>query len=200
MNSSNVVWHNATITRARRNQHNNHKSAVLWFTGLSGSGKSTLAHAVEEELYQMGSRTFVLDGDNVRYGLNGDLGFSDKDRKENLRRIGEVSKLFIEAGIIVLTAFISPFREERKKVRSMMPHGDFIEIYVECPIKICESRDVKGLYQKARDGEIDQFTGISSPYEPPDAQELTINTSQETLKESTMKILNLLKERGILHV
>jgi len=200
MNSSNVVWHNATITRARRNQHNNHKSAVLWFTGLSGSGKSTLAHAVEEELYQMGSRTFVLDGDNVRHGLNGDLGFSDKDRKENLRRIGEVSKLFIEAGIIVLTAFISPFREERKKVRSMMPHGDFIEIYVECPIKICESRDVKGLYQKARDGEIDQFTGISSPYEPPDAQELTINTSQETLKESTMKILNLLKERGILHV
>ena len=117
-----------------------------------------------------------------------------------VRRIGEVSKLFIEAGIIVLTAFISPFREERKKVRSMMPHGDFIEIYVECPIKICESRDVKGLYQKARDGEIDQFTGISSPYEPPDAQELTINTSQETLKESTMKILNLLKERGILHV
>jgi len=200
MNSSNVVWHNATITRARRNQHNNHKSAVLWFTGLSGSGKSTLAHAVEEELYQMGSRTFVLDGDNVRHGLNGDLGFSDKDRKENLRRIGEVSKLFIEAGIIVLTAFISPFREERRKVRSMMPHGDFIEIYVECPIKICESRDVKGLYQKARDGEIDQFTGISSPYEPPDAQELTINTSQETLKESTMKILNLLKERGILHV
>ena len=200
MNSSNVVWHNATITRARRNQHNNHKSAVLWFTGLSGSGKSTLAHAVEEELYQMGSRTFVLDGDNVRHGLNGDLGFSDKDRKENLRRIGEVSKLFIEAGIIVLTAFISPFREERRKVRSMMPHGDFTEIYVECPIKICESRDVKGLYQKARDGEIDQFTGISSPYEPPDAQELTINTSQETLKESTMKILNLLKERGILHV
>ena len=200
MNSSNVVWHNATITRARRNQHNNHKSAVLWFTGLSGSGKSTLAHAVEEELYQMGSRTFVLDGDNVRHGLNGDLGFSDKDRKENLRRIGEVSKLFIEAGIIVLTAFISPFREERRKVRSMMPHGDFIEIYVECPIKVCESRDVKGLYQKARDGEIDQFTGISSPYEPPDAQELTINTSQETLKESTMKILNLLKERGILHV
>jgi len=195
--SSDVVWHHATVTRDRRNQQNNHKSVVLWFTGLSGSGKSTLAHAVEEELHQMGCRTFVLDGDNVRHGLNGDLSFSDKDRKENLRRIGEVSKLFIEAGTIVLTAFISPFRDERRKVRSMMPHGDFLEIYVDCPIEVCESRDVKGLYQKARDGEINQFTGISSPYEPPEAQELTVNTSQETLKESAIKVLNLLKERGI---
>jgi len=196
-NRTNIVWHHATVTRDRRNQQNNHKSVVLWFTGLSGSGKSTLAHAVEEELYQMGCRTFVLDGDNVRHGLSGDLSFSDKDRKENLRRIGEVSKLFIEAGTIVLTAFISPFREERRKVRSMMPHGDFIEIYIDCPIEVCESRDVKGLYQKARDGEISQFTGISSPYEPPKAQELTVNTSQETLKESTIKILRLLNERGI---
>ena len=195
--STDIVWHHATVTRGRRNQQNNHKSVVLWFTGLSGSGKSTLAHAVEEELHQMGCRTFVLDGDNVRHGLSGDLSFSDKDRKENLRRIGEVSKLFIEAGTIVLTAFISPFREERRKVRSMMPHGDFIEIYVDCPIDVCESRDVKGLYQKARDGEINQFTGISSPYEPPEAQELTVNTSQETLKESTTKILRLLNERGI---
>jgi len=198
MKTENVIWHHATVTRDRRNQQNNHKSVVLWFTGLSGSGKSTLAHAVEEELHQMGCRTFVLDGDNVRHGLSGDLSFSDKDRKENLRRIGEVSKLFIEAGIIVLTAFISPFREERRKVRSMMPHGDFIEIYVDCPIEVCESRDVKGLYQKARDGEINQFTGISSPYEPPEAQELTVNTNQETLEESTTKILNLLKERGII--
>ena len=196
-NSTNIVWHHATVTRNRRNQQNNHKPVVLWFTGLSGSGKSTLAHAVEEELHQMGCRTFVLDGDNVRHGLSGDLSFSDKDRKENLRRIGEVSKLFIEAGTIVLTAFISPFRDERRKVRSMMPHGDFIEIYVDCPIEVCESRDVKGLYQKARDGEINQFTGISSPYEPPEAQELTINTSQETLRESVTKVLNLLKERGI---
>ena len=195
--SSDVVWHHATVTRDRRNQQNNHKSVVLWFTGLSGSGKSTLAHAVEEELHQMGCRTFVLDGDNVRHGLNGDLSFSDKDRKENLRRIGEVSKLFIEAGTIVLTAFISPFRDERRKVRSMMPHGDFLEIYVDCPIEVCESRDVKGLYQKARDDEINQFTGISSPYEPPEAQELTENTSQEALEESTTKILQLLKERGI---
>ena len=196
-NSTNIVWHHATVTRNRRNQQNNHKPVVLWFTGLSGSGKSTLAHAVEEELHQMGCRTFVLDGDNVRHGLSGDLSFSDKDRKENLRRIGEVSKLFIEAGTIVLTAFISPFRDERRKVRSMMPHGDFIEIYVDCPIEVCESRDVKGLYQKARDGEINQFTGISSPYEPPEAQELTINTSQETLRESVTKVLNLLTERGI---
>jgi len=196
-NRTNIVWHHATVTRDRRNQQNNHKSVVLWFTGLSGSGKSTLAHAVEEELHQMGCRTFVLDGDNVRHGLSGDLSFSDKDRKENLRRIGEVSKLFIEAGTIVLTAFISPFREERRKVRSMMPHGDFIEIYIDCPIEVCESRDVKGLYQKARDGEISQFTGISSPYEPPEAQELTVNTSEETLKESTIKILRLLNERGI---
>jgi len=196
-NSTNIVWHHTTVTRNRRNQQNNHKSVVLWFTGLSGSGKSTLAHAVEEELHQMGCRTFVLDGDNVRHGLSGDLSFSDKDRKENLRRIGEVSKLFIEAGTIVLTAFISPFRDERRKVRSMMPHGDFIEIYVDCPIEVCESRDVKGLYQKARDGEISQFTGISSPYEPPEAQELTINTSQETLRESVTKVLNLLTERGI---
>ena len=196
-NSTNIVWHHATVTRNRRNQQNNHKPVVLWFIGLSGSGISTLAHAVEEELHQMGCRTFVLDGDNVRHGLSGDLSFSDKDRKENLRRIGEVSKLFIEAGTIVLTAFISPFRDERRKVRSMMPHGDFIEIYVDCPIEVCEFRDVKGLYQKARDGEINQFTGISSPYEPPETQELTVNTSQETLKESATKVLNLLKERGI---
>jgi len=196
-NTTNIVWHHATVTRDRRNQQNNHKSVVLWFTGLSGSGKSTLAHAVEEELHQIGCRTFVLDGDNVRHGLSGDLSFSDKDRKENLRRIGEVSKLFIEAGTIVLTAFISPFRDGRRKVRSMMPHGDFIEIYVDCPIEVCESRDAKGLYQKARNGEINQFTGISSPYEPPEAQELTVNTSQETLKESATKVLNLLKERGI---
>jgi len=170
---------------------------VLWFTGLSGSGKSTLAHAVEEKLHKMGCRSFVLDGDNVRHGLNGDLSFSDEDRKENLRRIGEVSKLFIEAGIIVLTAFISPFIEERRKVRSMIPHGDFIEIYLNCPIEVCESRDIKGLYKKARDGVINQFTGISSPYELPESQELTVNTSQETLEESTTKILQLLKDRGI---
>jgi len=150
----NIVWHHATVTRERRNQQNSHKSAVIWFTGLSGSGKSTLAHAVEELLHQKGCKTFVMDGDNVRHGLSADLDFSDEDRKENLRRIGEVSKLFIEAGTIVLTAFISPFREDRERVRSLMPHGDFLEVYVDCPMEVCEERDVKGFYRRARAGEV----------------------------------------------
>ena len=184
--------------RLRRNQQNHHKSVVLWLTGLSGSGKSTLAHAVEERLHQMQCRTFVLDGDNVRHGLSGDLSFSDQDRKENLRRIGEVSKLFIEAGVIVLTAFISPFREDRERVRSLMPHGDFLEIYIDCPIEVCESRDVKGLYKRARAGEVKEFTGISSPYEAPEKPELSLNTDQETLEESVDKIIELLYARSIL--
>jgi adenylylsulfate kinase len=195
---TNIVWHHATVTRERRNQQNNHKSVVLWFTGLSGSGKSTLAHAVEEQLHQQGCRTFVLDGDNVRHGLNGDLGFSHEDRKENLRRVGEVSKLFIEAGTIVLTAFISPFREERKKIRSMMPHGDFFEIYVDCPIEVCEKRDVKGLYKRARVGEVKEFTGVSSPYEIPENAELAVNTDQQILEGSVDRVINLLITRGIL--
>ncbi|MBT4036258.1 MAG: adenylyl-sulfate kinase [Candidatus Marinimicrobia bacterium] len=198
MKSTEVVWHHATVSRNRRNQQNNHKSIVLWFTGLSGSGKSTLAHAVEEELHQMGCRTFVLDGDNIRHGLNSDLSFSDEDRKENIRRVGEISKLFIEAGVIVLAAFISPFREGRRKVRSMIPHSDFLEIYVDCPIEVCEARDVKGFYQKARSGEISEFTGISSTYEAPEAQELTLNTSKESLSEAIAKIMELLNNRGIL--
>jgi len=198
MRSTEVVWHHATVSRNRRNQQNNHKSIVLWFTGLSGSGKSTLAHAVEEELHQMGCRTFVLDGDNIRHGLNSDLSFSDEDRKENIRRVGEISKLFIEAGVIVLAAFISPFREGRRKVRSMIPHSDFLEIYVDCPIEVCEARDVKGFYQKARSGEISEFTGISSTYEAPEAQELTLNTSKESLSEAIAKIMELLNNRGIL--
>lgn len=194
----NIVWHHATITRERRNQQNEHKSAVLWFTGFSGSGKSTLAHAVEEHLHQNGCRTIVLDGDNVRHGLSGDLGFGDEDRKENLRRIGEVSKLFIEAGVIVLTAFISPFREDRDRVRSLMPHGDFFEVHVDCPIEVCEGRDVKGLYKKARAGEVTEFTGISSPYESPDKPELRVNTDEETLEESVAKVVELLHSRNIL--
>jgi len=193
----NIVWHHATVTRERRNQQNGHKSAVIWFTGLSGSGKSTLAHAVEEELHQKGCKTFVMDGDNVRHGLSADLRFSDEDRKENLRRIGEVSKLFIEAGTIVLTAFISPFREDREWVRSLIPHGDFLEVYVDCPIEVCEERDVKGLYRRARAGEVKEFTGISSPYELPEKPELTVNTEQETFEESVQKVINLLNERSI---
>ncbi len=156
--STNVVWHHATITRELREQQNGHKSAVLWFTGLSGSGKSTLAHAVEDRLYAMGVRTFVLDGDNVRHGLCSDLGFSDDDRTENIRRIGELAKLFLEAGIVVLTAFISPFRQDRELARSVVPHGDFYEIFCDSSLEVCESRDVKGLYAKARAGVIPQFT------------------------------------------
>ncbi|MBI5006875.1 MAG: adenylyl-sulfate kinase [Nitrosomonadales bacterium] len=176
--SDNVVWHHATVTRARREQQNGHRGAILWFTGLSGAGKSTLAHEVEEQLHQMGCHTFVLDGDNVRHGLCGDLGFSAEDRVENIRRIGEVAKLFMEAGVIVLTAFISPFRADRDKVRAMVQPGEFVEIYCQCSIELCEERDVKGLYKKARAGEIKHFTGISSPYEAPDKPELAVDTSR----------------------
>jgi len=196
--SSNVVWHQATVNRKRREDKNQHKSAVLWFTGLSGSGKSTLAHAVEEALYNLGLNTFVLDGDNVRHGLNKDLGFSDIDRKENIRRISEISKLMLEAGIITLTAFISPFREERAMARSLMPHGDFIEIHCQCPLETCETRDVKGLYKKARNGEIKDFTGISSPYEVPNNPELRIDTHSLSLDESVDQVLKLLKDRYII--
>lgn len=199
MNSSNTVWHHATVTRQRRNQQNNHKSVVLWFTGLSGSGKSTLAHCVEEELYQLGCRTIVLDGDNVRHGLCGDLGFSDVDRKENLRRIGEMSKLFIEAGVITLTAFISPFSDDRGRVKSLMNQGEFIEIFVDCSINVCEKRDTKGLYKKARKGEVANFTGISSPYEPPEDPDLVVDTESQTLDESAKLVMNLLIDRGVIN-
>ena len=171
---------------------------MLWFNGLSGSGKSTLAHAVEEQLHQSGLNTFVLDGDNVRHGLCSDLGFSDKDRKENIRRISETAKLLLEAGVITLTAFISPFRAERTAARSLMPHGDFIEIHCFCPLTVCEQRDVKGLYKKARLGEILDFTGISSPYEAPENPDLTIDTSQFTLEQSVQQVISLLRERNIL--
>ena len=197
--SRNTVWHNATVTRERREQLNGHKSAILWFTGLSGSGKSTLAHSVEERLHQQGCKTFVFDGDNVRHGLCQDLGFSDQDRKENLRRIGEMTKLFLEAGTIALTAFISPFKEDRQKIRSMVPHGDFIEIYCRCPIEKCEERDVKGLYKKARAGEIPHFTGISSPYEEPEKAEIVVDTDGSvSLDDTVEKVLAVLKLKGIL--
>jgi adenylylsulfate kinase len=174
--SSNVVWHNATVTRKRREEMNGHRSVILWFTGLSGAGKSSLAHAVEEELHQLGCRTFVLDGDNVRHGLCADLGFSDEDRVEHIRRVGEMAKLFIETGVIALTAFISPFQSDRERVRSLVPHGDFLEIYCCSSLEICERRDVKGLYKRARAGEIADFTGISSPYEEPVNAELVVDT------------------------
>ena len=195
--STNVVWHHATVTRARREVQNGHRGAIIWLTGLSGSGKSTLAHAVEESLHQRGCRTFVLDGDNVRHGLCGDLGFSDKDRQENIRRIGEVAKLFMEAGVIVLTAFISPYRADRDCVRGMVAQGDFIEIYCDAPIEICESRDVKGIYKKARAGQIAEFTGISSPYEAPETPELTVKTGTASLEVCVQQVIGEITNRGV---
>jgi len=195
--SDNTMWHHATVTRERRAALNGHRSVLLWFTGLSGAGKSTLAHALEESLYQEACRTFVLDGDNVRHGLCGDLGFSDVDRMENIRRISEVSNLFIEAGVITLTAFISPFRADRQKARELVGNDNFIEIYCKCDLEICEQRDVKGLYKRARKGEIKHFTGISSPYEEPENPELSIDTGRLALDECVKIILNYLHERKI---
>jgi adenylylsulfate kinase len=199
MKSPNVIYHQASVTRERRNQSNNHQSVVLWFTGLSGSGKSTLAHVLEEKLFKNGCNTFVLDGDNVRHGLNANLDFSDDDRKENIRRIGEVAKLMLEAGFIVMTAFISPFREDRAAVRNLISNNDFIEIYCKASLKTCEERDVKGLYKRARAGEIKNYTGIDSPYEAPENPELIIDTDKETLDESVSKIYKFLKRKAIIN-
>jgi adenylylsulfate kinase len=198
MKSTNIIYHNGTITHERRNQLNNHKSVVIWFTGLSGSGKSTLAHSVEEQLYKLSCRTFVLDGDNVRHGLSSNLDFSIDDRKENIRRIGEVTKLMMEAGVITMAAFISPFREDRNLVRKLLPRGCFIEVYCEASLEICESRDVKGLYKRARSGEIKNYTGIDSPYEEPNSPELIVNTEKESLDESVSKVIDLLKAHSII--
>ena len=196
--SFNTVWHKSVITRGDREKLHKHKSVVLWFTGLSGSGKSTLAHAIEERLYKNGISTYVLDGDNVRHGLCSDLSFTDSDRVENIRRIGELAKLLTDAGIITLTAFISPFKVDRDEARKRMPHGDFLEIYCQCPIEICEQRDVKGLYKKARAGEIPFFTGIDSPYEAPVGPELVINTSDLSLEDSVQEVLNLFMRHGVI--
>lgn len=195
--SANTVWHHATVTRARREALNGHKAALLWFTGFSGAGKSTIAHATEEWLHQRGCRTFVLDGDNVRHGLCGDLGFSLADRHENIRRIGEVSKLFVDAGVIALTAFISPLREDRDSVRHLVG-ADFIEIYCCCPIELCELRDIKGLYKKARMGEIENFTGISSPYEYPINPELTLDTAMLSIDDCVARVIMLLEAKGLI--
>ena len=199
MKTPNTIYHNATVTRERRNQLNSHKSVVIWFTGLSGSGKSTLAHSIEEELHKLGCTTFVLDGDNVRHGLSANLTFSDNDRKENIRRIGEVAKLMIEAGVIAMTAFISPFKKDRNLVRQLLPQGDFIEIYCKASLEICESRDVKGLYKRARAGEIKNYTGIDSPYEVPDNPELIIDTDSELLQDSVAKVIDFLKFEEIIN-
>ena len=197
--SFNTVWHQSVIKRGDREKLHKHKSVVLWFTGLSGSGKSTLAHAIEERLYNNGISTYVLDGDNIRHGLCSDLSFTDSDRVENIRRIGELAKLLTDAGVITLTAFISPFKVDREEARKRLPHGDFFEIYCLCPIETCEQRDVKGLYKKARAGEIPFFTGIDSPYEAPDRAELVINTSELSLDACVQMVLHLLIERGVIN-
>ena len=194
MKNSNVIYHQATVTRKRRNKLNKHRSAVLWFTGLSGSGKSTLAHALEEKLFQKGCRTFVLDGDNVRHGLNSNLDFSESDRTENIRRISEVSKLMLESGLIVMTAFISPFNKDRNEAKRLISNDDFIEIYCKASLETCEARDVKGLYKKARAGKIKNYTGIDSPYEVPENPDLIIDTDNETLDNAVFKILNFLEK------
>jgi adenylylsulfate kinase len=193
-----ITWHQSTVTKNDRHLMNGHKSCVLWFTGLSGSGKSTLANAVDHELFQQGYRSYVLDGDNIRHGLNNDLSFRAEDRKENIRRIGEVAKLFVDSGQIVSSAFISPFCDDREQVRLMFEAGEFIEIFLKCPIYVCEDRDPKGLYRKARKGEIPEFTGISSPYEIPDHPEIVIETNKLTIEQSVRKILCYLSEKKIL--
>lgn len=196
--ANNIVWHEAAITKKERQKKNEHRSAILWFTGLSGAGKSTLANALEQELFKRGLSSYILDGDNVRHGLNKGLGFSDDDRKENIRRIGEVAKLFVDAGSIVCTAFISPFKEDRNNVRALVEDDEFIEIYVKASLETCESRDPKGLYKKARTGEIPEFTGISSPYEEPDHPELTIDSDSLSVEQSVEKITLYLADRGII--
>jgi adenylylsulfate kinase len=197
--SNNIVWHNATVTRQRREELNRHRGIVLWFTGLSGSGKSTLAHTVEDELHKMGCRTFVFDGDNVRHGLCSDLGFNENDRSENIRRIGEMVKLFMEAGVISLTAFISPMRKDRHRVRDLLDKDEFIEIYCKCPLEICEDRDVKGLYKKAREGKIENFTGISAPYEEPEQPDITIDTSVMPLNEAAQSVVEYLVRKSVIN-
>lgn len=196
--ATNVTWHHADITKEDRERLNGHKAVVIWFTGLSASGKSTLAHAVENALFERGCRTYVLDGDNIRHGLNKDLGFSPEDREENIRRIGEVANLFTQAGVIAMTAFISPYRADRDKARAIAGDGNFVEVYVKCDLDVCEQRDPKGLYKKARAGQIPEFTGISAPYEEPLNAELTVDTTRESLEESAQKVLDALAERGII--
>ncbi len=197
-NSRNVVWQTATVQREDRQKQNAHRSVLLWFTGLPCAGKSTLALAIEQQLYALGCRSYVLDGDNVRHGLCGDLGFSADDRAENIRRIGEVSKLMVDAGLITLAAFISPFRADRERVRSMFAAGDFIEVYCQCELAVCESRDVKGLYKRARAGEVQDFTGISSPYEAPTSPEPLVDTANHSLQDCVEQVLAYLRARDLL--
>ena len=198
MSDKNIVWHNHQVSKEDRSNIKEQRACVLWFTGLSGSGKSTIANAVESKLLELEKHTYLLDGDNIRMGLNKGLSFSETDRVENIRRIGEVSKLFVDAGVIVLTAFISPFVKDREQVRNLLNVGEFLEVFIDTPLEVCESRDPKGLYQKARTGEIPNFTGISSPYEAPANPEIWLKTNDLSVEEAASKVLAYLKENGYL--
>ncbi|NOR15426.1 MAG: adenylyl-sulfate kinase [Candidatus Aminicenantes bacterium] len=195
--ATNITWHEGTIDKAARERLLGQKGVVLWFTGLSGSGKSTLAGAVEERLFERGHLCMLLDGDNIRHGLNKNLGFSPEDREENIRRIGEVAKLFADTGLVAMTAFISPYRKDRDDARSLLEEGKFVEIFVKVPLDIAEERDPKGLYKKARAGEIKEFTGISAPYEEPLQAELTIDTGELSLEDSANVVIQYLEKKGI---
>ena len=194
---NNVTWFNGYVSREDREKAHDHKGAVIWFTGLSASGKSTIAHIVEKQLHERGCSTYVLDGDNVRHGLCADLTFCAEDRAENIRRIGEMVRLFVDAGIIVLTAFISPYRQDRQQVRSLLSNGQFLEIHVDCPPEVCATRDQKGIYQKAQAGIIKEFTGISAPYESPENPELVIQSHEEDAKAAAKKVVELIEKCGV---
>jgi len=196
--STNIVWHEASIKKEERRKKNGHESFILWFTGLSASGKSSIANAVAANLFEQNKQVYVLDGDNVRHGLNNDLGFDEQSRKENIRRIGEVAKLFVDSGQIVLTAFISPYREDRELVRALVQSNEFIEVYVDCSLEECERRDPKGLYKKARNQEIPHFTGISAPYEAPETPEFTVNSEKDSIEDCALQIISYLKTQRLI--
>lgn len=196
----NIVWHNQTVSRDLKEQHKGHKPVLLWYTGLSGSGKSTIANAAEAKLFELGCHTYLLDGDNVRLGLNKGLTFSDEDRMENIRRISEVAKLFVDAGLIVSTAFISPFKADRSQARNIMAEGEFVEVFIDTPIEVCEARDPKGLYKKTRAGEILNFTGISSAFDVPNSPEIHVRTAEQSIEQSVEQIVSFLKSRKIINI
>jgi len=198
--NNNLKWFDSYVSREDREKLHGHKGAVVWFTGLSASGKSTIAHLAEKELHKRGCSTYVLDGDNIRHGLCSDLGFSPEDRAENIRRIGEVVKLFVDAGIIVLTAFISPYQKDRERVKRLFSKDQFIEVYVNCPLEICETRDKKGFYKKAKKGLIKEYTGVSSPYEPPKNPDIVIHSYKQSPLDCARQIISILEKRGIINV
>ena len=196
--NKNIYWQKPRVSKKQRTKNKGHRPAVIWFTGIPGSGKTTISRELEEKLCNMGVHTYLLDGDNIRHGLCKDLGFSKKDRDENIRRVGEVAKLFVDAGIIVICAFASPYKEQRKMVRNLLLNGEFIEVFVKCPLEICIQRDPKGLYKKAFAGEIKGLTGLDDPYEEPESPEITLETDQLSIDECVNKILNFLKTKKII--